>query len=113
MFTFLDLLVIVSMLLIAASLVSLVLMFLIRNKTVRRVCFYLAVALSVYIGFVGVRINWPGFTGQAVLAVVMALISAAALVLERVRKNDEKWFLAARIAAAAALVIGTANALFI
>lgn len=111
MFTFLDLLIIVSMVLIAASFLSLVLMFLIRNKKVQRVCFYIVTALSLYIAYVGIRINWMGFETQAILAAVMALVSVASLVLESVKKNDDKMFLYTRIAAAVALVIGTANAL--
>ena len=113
MITFLDLLIIVSMVLITAGMLSLVLMFLIRNQKVQRVCFYIAAALSLYIGYVGIKINWPGFFGQAALAVVMALVSIGALVLARVKKNDDRIFLYARIAAAAALAIGTVNALLI
>lgn len=113
MITFLDLLIIVSMVLIAASFLSVVLMFLIRNKKVQRVCFYIVVALSVYIGYVGIRINWLGFEGQAVLAAVMALAGVGAFVLERVKKNDDKMFLYARIAASVALIVGAANALLI
>ena len=113
MFTFLDLLIIVSMVLIAASFLSLVLMFLIRNKKVQHVCFYIATALSLYIGYVGIQINWPGFTGQAVLAAGIALVSVASLVLALVKKGNDRVFLYARIAAAVALVIGTANALLI
>jgi hypothetical protein len=113
MFTFLDLLIIVSMVLIAASFLSLVLMFLVRNKKVQRVCFYIATALSLYIGYVGIQINWPGFTDQTILAAGMAIVSISAFVLERVKKNDDKMFLYARIAAAAALAVGTVNALFV
>ena len=113
MITFLDLLIIVSMVLIAASFLALVLMFLIRNKTVQHVCFYVAVALSLYVGYVGIQINWPDFSSQASLSVVLALVSIAALVVGRLKKNDDKMFLCARIAAAAALVIGTVNALLI
>ena len=113
MLTFLDLLIIVSMVLIAASLFAVVLMFVIKNPKVKRVCFYITVALSAYIATVGVRINWPGFLGQVVLAVVLALVSIGALVLERVRKGNEKVFLLSRIAAAAALALGVANALLI
>lgn len=113
MITFLDLLIIVSMVLIAASFLSVVLMFLVRNKKVQHVCFYIAVALSVYIGYVGIRINWPGFFGQAVLAAVLVLISVGSLVLELVKKNDDKAFLLVRIAAATATVIGVINALLV
>ena len=113
MVTFLDLLILVSMVLIAAGMLSLVLMFLVRSKKVQKVCFWIAVALGVYIGTVGIRINWPGFYGQAVLAAALALVSIGALVLERVKKDDEKLFLYARIAAAASLTLGIVNALFI
>lgn len=113
MITFLDLLIIVSMVLMAASMLSVVLMFLIRNKTVQHVCFYIAAALSLYIGYVGIRINWPGFFSQAVLAAALALVSVAALVLVLLKKNDDRMFLYARIAAAAALVIGIVNALLV
>lgn len=113
MLTFLDLLIIVSMVLIAASLLSVVLMFLVRNKKIQQVCFYISVALSLYIGFVGIQINWPGFFHQAVLAAVLALVSIGALVLQLLKKGDDKVFLYARIAAAAALVIGAINALLV
>lgn len=113
MITFLDLLIIVSLVLIAASFLSVVLMFLIRNKKVQRVCFYITVALSLYIGYVGIRINWLGFEIQAVLAAIMAFVSVGAFVLSLVKRKDDKMFLIARIAAAAALVLGTVNALLI
>jgi len=113
MLTFLDMLIIVSLVLIAASFLSLVLMFLVRNKKVQRVCFYIAVALSLYIGYVGVRINWPGFSNQAVLAAVLAIVAVGAFVLERIKKDNDKMFLLARIAASATLIIGTVNALLI
>lgn len=113
MITFLDLLIIVSMALIAASLLSVALMFLVRNQRVRQVCFYITAALNLYIAYVGIRINWPDFFEQAVLAAVLALFSIAAVVLQCVKKNDSKIFLIARIVAAAALVIGVINALLI
>lgn len=50
---------------------------------------------------------------QAVLAASLTLVSVGALLLERLKKNDDRMFLYARSAAAAALVIGTANALLI
>jgi len=113
MLTFLDLLLVVSMVLIAVSLLSVVLMFLVKNKTVRRVCFYITVALGLYLGYVGVRINLFGFSGQAGLAIVLALVGLGALLLERIKKDNEKMFLIARIAAASALVLGVINALLV
>lgn len=113
MFTFLDLLIVVGMALVAGSLVSVLLMFLIRNKTVQRVCFYIAEALSLYVGYVGICINGCEFLGQTGLAGMLILVSLASLVLSLVKKDNEKLFLAARIATAASLVIGVANALLI
>lgn len=113
MMTFLDLLIIVSMALIAGSLLSVVLMFLVKNRKVRRVCLWITAALGLYVGYVGLYINWPMFYGQAVIAAVMALVGVGALVLSLVKKEDDKAFLIARIAAAASLVIGVVNALMV
>ena len=106
----LDLLIVVVMVLAAASLLALCLMFLVRNKTVKQVCFYLVAAMSVYLGYVGFRINWPGFLPQVILAVGMALTGIGAVVLECLGRNSEKKLRIARLLAAAALVIGFANA---
>ena len=113
MFTFLDLLIVVVLALAAAGMLAMALMFLIKNKLVQRVCLYVVIALGVYIGTVGFRINWLGFEVQAGLAILMALVGIGALVLERVKKNDEKMFLLSRIMAAGALVVGMANAFFV
>ena len=53
MITFLDLLIIVSMVLIAASLLSVVLMFLVKNRKIRLVCLGLVSALGLYVGYKG------------------------------------------------------------
>ena len=113
MITFLDLLIIVSMALLAGSLLSVALMFLVKNRKVRRVCLWIAGALSLYVAWVGVYINWPMFYGQAVIAAAMALVTIGALALSVIKKDDDKAFLIARIAAAAALVIGVVNALMV
>ncbi len=105
--TMLDLLIIVVMALAAVSLAAMALMFLVRNEKVRRVCLYIVAALGIYLGYVGIRINYPGFYFQAVLAAVAALASVAAVVLSR---GNGKRFLAARVLAAVALVIGMLNA---
>lgn len=108
--TFLDLLIVVVMVLAAVSLLALTLMFLIKNKKVRRVCLYIVAALGLYIGYVGFRINWPGFMPQVILAVLMALAGVGAVVLERLSKDDEKKFLLARVLASVALIVGMLNA---
>lgn len=113
MFTFLDLLIVVVMALVAAGVLGLALMFLVKNRKAQRVCLYVMAALGVYIGTVGFRINWLGFELQAGLAILMALVCVAAVVLEWVKKGDDKFFRISRILAAAGLVIGMANAFFI
>ena len=110
MTTFLDLLFVVVLALAAVSLLAIALMFLVKNKTVKKVCFYLVTLMAVYIGYVGFRINFPGFASQMVLAVLMALIAIAALILERVSKAPTGHFLLARVLASAALVTGMINA---
>ncbi len=108
--TFLDLLIVVVMALAAASFLATVLMFLVKNRTFKRVCFYIVVALGVYIGTVGMRILWPGFGAQVLLAVVLGLVSIGALILERMSGESKGKFLTAQILASASLVIGMFNA---
>lgn len=110
MTTFLDLLIVVVLVLAAVSLVSIALMFLVRNTMVRRVCLWIVAAMGVYMGYVGLRIMWINSAEQSALAVLMALTSIGAFVLERLSKNSKKRFLIARIMASAALVIGMLNA---
>ncbi len=112
MFTSLDLLVIVFMILAAATLLSLALMFLIRNKTAKRVFFYITSALGLYMSWVGFRIGFGGlFPIQMVVGVVTALACIGAFILERVSKGNDKMLLIARIISAAALVIALFNAI--
>ena len=110
MVTFLDLLVVVVMVLCAVSLVAMALMFLVKNKKVKRICLYLVAALGVYMGYVGCRILWPGFLPQVILAVAMALTSLGAVVLERLSKGSDKKFRLAQVLASVSLVIGIFNA---
>ena len=57
----LDLLVIVFMVIVALTLLSLALMFLIRNKTARRVFFYIVLVLGLYVATIGLRIGFSGY----------------------------------------------------
>ena len=112
MFTSLDLLMIVFMALAAVTLLSLALMFLIRNKTARKVFFYIASALGMYVSWVGFRIGIGGlFPIQIVIGILTALMCVGAFALERVSKGNNRMFLIARIISAAALVIGFFNAI--
>lgn len=108
--TFLDLLIVVVMVLTAVSLVSIALMFLVKNEKFRRACFYIVAVLGIYMGYVGIRINQFGFTPQMILASVMAVISISAIALERMNKGNGKRFLLCRILASLALVVGMLNA---
>ena len=110
MTTFLDLLIVVVLALAAISLVAMTLQFLVKNRTVKRICLYIVAALGIYMGYVGCRILWPGFAVQAALAVLAALVSIAAVVLER-RSHDSKGkLLTAQIMASASLIVGMFNA---
>lgn len=110
MLTSLDFLILIVMALVAVSLVAMVLMFLIKNDKFRRVCLYLVAALGIYVSCVGLRLLWPNFMGQVFVAVLTLLISLAAIVLERLSKNSNKRFLAARLMASAALLASLINA---
>ena len=113
MFTSLDLLIIVFMALAAVTLLSLCLMFLIRNKTARKVFFYLASVLGLYVSWIGFRIGFGGlFQIQIVIGILTALMCVGAFVLERVSKGNDKMFMIARFISTAALVIGFFNAIF-
>ena len=113
MFTSLDLLIIVFIALAAVTLLSLCLMFLIRNKTARKVFFYIASVLGLYVSWIGFRIGIGGlFSIQIVIGILTALMCVGAFVLERVSKGNNKMFLIARIISASALVLGFFNAIF-
>lgn len=110
MVTFLDLLVVVVMVLCAVSLVAMALMFLVKNRKVKRICLYLVAALGVYMGYVGFRIMWVNSLAQTGLAVALALVAIGAVVLERLSKDSEKKFRLAQVLASGSLVIGMFNA---
>ena len=108
--TFLDLLIVVVMTIVAVGIVAAGLMFLVKNEKVRKISFWVIALLGIYIGYVGVRIMRLGFPLQTLVAVVMALVSVGAIILNLTGKNDEKKFLVARIMATVALAVGTVNA---
>ena len=112
MFTFLDLLVVVSLVLAAATLVSVFLMFLLKNKTAKRVCFFVVCALSLYLSTVGLRIGLGGwFPIQIGVSVLTALTAVGVFVFELISKNNDKHRMIARASSVAVLVVSFANAL--
>lgn len=114
MFTSLDWLIIVGMGLVAASLLALCLMFLLKNKLGKRICFYGVAALALCVSFIAFEIGLGGwFEGQMFFGALTALSAVGAIVLDFIGKNNEKYRKIARIVAAAALIVGFANALLI
>lgn len=113
MLTSLDLLVIAFMAITALSLLAALLMFLIRNKTVRRVSLYIVSALALYLAAMGFYIALYGFVGQALIALLAGAAAIGAVVLDIIgaKKGFDRLSLASRICAAAALVIGFINAI--
>lgn len=107
----LDMLVIVFLVLFAASLVSLFLMFLMKKPLVQKICFYLVAVLGVVSAYIGIQISGGGlFPGQLAVGVIAGVASIASIVLSLIGKDKEKSFKTARILAAVALVVGVINA---
>lgn len=104
--TFLDLLVIVSGGIIAAGLLTLAAMFLLKSERARRVALYAAAGLGLYLGYVGFRVNAMSFGSGSVIALVLALGSVAAVALDRYL--DRKYI--PQAVAAVSLVGGMMNA---
>ena len=112
MFTMLDLLVIVFMVLTAASLLTSCLMFLVRNEKVQKVCFYITAALGIYVNTIGIRIasSLILFPTQLFFGILLGLVGIGALVLGIRSKGNQKHFMIARIATVVVLVAGILNA---
>ena len=106
----LDLMIIVFMVLAAAGLLALVLMFLVRNEKIKKASLYITSALGLYVGYISFRIFWPMFIGQFAIGVILAAAAIAAIVLSITAKDNIKKFKIARILAAASLVLGMINA---
>ncbi len=106
--TFLDLLVIVSGGIVVAGVVALVAMFLLKSERARRVGLYAAAVLGVYLGYVGFRVHAMSYGSGSVIALVLALGSVAAVVLERRFRQSRQYV--PRALAAVSLVGGMMNA---
>ena len=114
MLTSLDWLVIVFMGLAATALLSLSLMFLLKNKAGKRGCFYIVAALALFVSYIALYIGISGwFVGQMFFGALTALTAVGAIVLDLLSRNSVKRQRIARILGAVALVVGLANALLI
>ncbi len=114
MLTSLDWLVILFMGLAFASLLSLALMFLIRNKIVRYVSMGIVLASAAGAAFFGFMVGFSGyFLGQLAISLLAVALIVAAIVLGIIGAKRPKLFLVARILAAASVVFGMLSAFFI
>lgn len=105
----LDLLVIVFMAMSAASLLAVCLMFLVKNPTVKKVCFYLLGVQGMLVSWMNARMLPVGYEGKMMFGWVLGAAAVAALLLQVCGKN-EKYARLARILVAVSVVLGTINA---
>lgn len=108
-----DLMIIIVLAVAAAGLLALSLMFLSKNEKLKRVCTYIVAALGLYASSIGVSIGWPYFMGQAIVGIALGAVAVAAIVLAAIAKDDVKKLKAARILAAASLVLGLVNGILV
>ncbi len=115
MFNYLDLLIVVSLAMIAGGVLFLGLMLFLKNPVAKRVFLYLTSALGIYSAYVGIRINYLFSDAQVVAGVLAALVAVAAMVLDIISAKQENETLGkiSRALASASLVVGMANAIFI
>lgn len=111
MTTFLDLLVVVAWGLVAAGVLVLAVLFLVKNDRVRRACLYIAAGLGVYLGYVGFRVNAMSDGIGGLLALVLALVGLGAVVLDRFLSREASFRkYIPQLAAAVSVLGGLANA---
>ncbi len=104
-FTSIDLLVVAFMILATVSLLSVGLMFIIRNRIAQRIFFYSTTAFTLYLSYVGLYIGIAGFfTPQIVAGVVVLNLALSAVALQIFSRGSKRLFLIARIVSAAALI---------
>lgn len=106
----LDLLVIVFMILVTSGLLSLCMMFLSRNRKMKRTCFYIIAVLGAYVGYIGIRIGSGLFLVQTVIGVMVSAISIGAMVLTAIDRRNEKKFKITQCIVSAILFVGMVNA---
>ncbi len=108
----LDLLVIVFMAMSAVSLLAVCLMFLMKNETVKKACFWLLTLQGLLVSWLNAMMTPLGFPGELAFGWIFGGMSVAALLLALLGKG-EKHIRLARILAAASVVLGMINAFII
>jgi len=103
----LDLLIYVFFAMVILSIIGLILQFVVKNDTVKKISFYATSFLGVLLGiFKYLSTPHTGlYDGQIVIGFILAVLAVAAVVLQLVKK-DEKTFRMARILTAASVVGG-------
>ena len=109
MITSLDYLVILFLGLAVLSVLSIVMMFAVKNTVVRKVFFYIAAAIGLYTAYAGFITTWPMFANQSYLAIIFGACAIIAVILERTSKYNEKRFSLARVLVTLAVVVGMIN----
>lgn len=110
MYTNLDRLIIAFMIMAVAGATAMLLMFLSKNCKVRSFCLYAVAVLGIYAMSISLRIFWPYYTGQLLIAVVLGAMSVGAMVLKRKGGEGSGIHTAARVMAALSCAGGLVNA---
>lgn len=85
-------------------------MFLVKKPIVRKVSFYIVVALGMFIAYIDVQIGLSLINMQSAIGVCVGITAITALIIALTSKDDEKKFLIAQIVSAIALIVGMFNA---
>ena len=110
MFTNLDWLIIMFIILAIAGIASVLLMFLSKNSNIKSFCLYTAAILGIYAMYVSIRIFWPYYTGQLLIAIALGVMSIGAIVLKRAGGERSDYHMAARVMATLSCTGGLLNA---
>ncbi len=110
MYTNLDWLIIAFMMLAVAGATAVLLMFLSKNSRNKAACLYVSAVLGIYVMTVSIRIFWPYYTGQLLIAVVLGLMAVGAVLLRRMGGERLGFHRAAHIMAALSCTAGMLNA---
>lgn len=105
MFTMLDLIVVVFLVVLAVGLLASSLMFLVRNPKIQRVCVYVVAVLSMYMGSVAIRMGMGYYPVQTAFGIAGILLSMAVIAAVILYKDRKKVFLTVKVVSVLVLVM--------
>ena len=105
----LDWLVVIFLIVGVTGLLSLGLMFLAKNETIKKISFYVLVVLGMTVSWMNAKMTPSSYPGELALGWGLGALSMAALLLEVCSKSEKKTKIA-RILTAISVVLGIANA---